>query len=410
MTQTNTISDFPLEKTSAVQTADYLIVGGGCAGLSLAVRMAQNPFFSDKKIMVIEEDKKETDDRTWCFWERKTNFFEKIVSKRWKEVYFYSQFFSKKLKIAPYEYKMIRGIDFYNYCKNEIAQSPNIQWIRAKVDRVGEEDETPFAVVNKEKITAKYIFNSIRFEEPDYSESHNLLQHFKGCYIETKVPFFNPNEATLMDFRIPQENEVRFFYVLPTTDKKALVEFTIFSEKLLENEGLYDIEVKKYCQDFLKLKEKEDFEIYHEEFGVIPMTTAQFSKSLGKNIFNIGITAGAARPSTGYTFTNIQKNCDEVIGKLVQGRTPVLSDNFAKKRHFIYDATLLNVMRFNKYEGAKLFARLFRWNSAKQVLKFLDGETNFFEEYRIMNTTPILTFLPAFIKEIFRKNKESRNE
>ncbi len=400
MTQTNTSFDFSSEKNTATLMADYLIVGGGCAGLSLAVRMAQNPFFSDKKIIIIEEDKKETDDRTWCFWEKKSNFFEKIVSKRWSDVYFYSQFFSKKLKLSPYEYKMIRGIDFYDYCKKEIAQSSNIQWISEKVNRVGEDNEVPYAIVNGQKIKSKYIFNSIRFEEPDYTESHNLLQHFKGCYIETKTPFFNPEEATLMDFRIAQEGEVRFFYVLPLTDKKALIEFTIFSEKLLANEGLYDIEVTKYLNGFLKLKEKQDFEIYHEEFGVIPMSNARFAATLGKNIFNIGITSGAARPSTGYTFTNIQKHCDEVVKKLLEGKTPILDDNFAKKRHFIYDSTLLNVMRFNKYEGAKLFAKLFRWNSPKQVFKFLDGETNFLEEYVIMNTTPILTMLPAFIEEI----------
>jgi lycopene beta-cyclase len=408
MTQTNTTFDFPLEKINTIQTADYLIVGGGCAGLSLAVRMAQNSFFSDKKIIIIEENKKETDDRTWCFWERKANFFEKIVSKRWSNVFFYSQFFSKKLKLSPYEYKMIRGIDFYDYCKNTIAQSPNIQWINEKVDRVGEDEKSPFAMVNGDKIKAKYIFNSIRFEEPDYTQSHNLLQHFKGVFIETKKPYFNPKEATLMDFRIAQHGEVRFFYVLPMSETKALIEFTIFSEKLLDNEDLYDLEVKNYLQDFLQLKENQDFDIYHEEFGVIPMSNARFSKTMGENIFNIGITSGAARPSTGYTFTNIQKNCDEVIEKLVQGKTPILTDNFAKKRHFIYDSTLLNVMRFNKYEGAKLFARLFKWNSAKQVLKFLDGETNFFEEYRIMNTTPILTFLPAFMKEfseLMNKNK-----
>ena len=380
---------------------DYIISGGGCSGLSLAVRMANDAFFQDKKILIIEESKKEKDDRTWCFWEAKKGYFEEIVSKKWQNVYFYSDFFNKKLNMSPYEYKMVSGLDFYNYCKNIFAPKNNITFLNAKVERIGEEQNKPFAVVDGEKISAEKIFNSIIFEQPDQTNTHNLLQHFKGWYIETETPFFNPNEATLMDFRIEQKEEVRFFYVLPTTETKALIEFTIFSTRLLENEKLYDTEIEKYLNNFLKL---DKYKVFHEEFGIIPMTNAKFEESLSENIINIGINSGMARPSTGYTFTNVQRQSDELLILLKAQKSLIRSKSWWKKRHLIYDATILHVMRFNKYAGAKLFARLFRWNSPKQIFKFLDADTHFLEEYRIMNTTPILVFLPVFLKEMLKKS------
>ena len=71
-----------------------------------------------------------------------------------------------------------------------------------------------------------------------------LLQHFKGWYIETKQACFQPDSATLMDFRAEQNRGTAFFYVLPFSATKALVEYTLFSPNLLaENE--YDEALKK---------------------------------------------------------------------------------------------------------------------------------------------------------------------
>ncbi len=47
---------------------DLLILGGGCAGLSLASRLAE--FGKDApKVLIIEQRESYTNDRTWCFWD-----------------------------------------------------------------------------------------------------------------------------------------------------------------------------------------------------------------------------------------------------------------------------------------------------------------------------------------------------
>ena len=50
-----------------MQKYDYIITGTGASGLMLAYYMAIDPFFDSKKILLIEKEQKQKNDRTWCF-------------------------------------------------------------------------------------------------------------------------------------------------------------------------------------------------------------------------------------------------------------------------------------------------------------------------------------------------------
>jgi lycopene beta-cyclase len=108
-------------------TYDYIILGAGCAGLSLLMRILQTPQLAHKKILLVDKAPKNTNDRTWCFWEKEDGFFDNIVYKKWNQLLFASEQFQASLDIAPYQYKMIRGIDFYTHCFTTIQQHPNVQ-------------------------------------------------------------------------------------------------------------------------------------------------------------------------------------------------------------------------------------------------------------------------------------------
>ena len=58
---------------------DIAILGAGCAGLSLAVRLAK----SNLSVRVIEPRKEYVDDRTWSFWRTHSDPFEDCVRKEW---------------------------------------------------------------------------------------------------------------------------------------------------------------------------------------------------------------------------------------------------------------------------------------------------------------------------------------
>ena len=377
---------------------DYIIAGGGCAGLSLLMRMMNDAFFSDKKILVIDAATKNTNDRTWCFWESSPDIFEPIVYHQWNTLDFFSNHFSGELNIAPYTYKMIQGIDFYQFVINASATHKNISWLNARIDSItNSSDLSKVQVVLQDGtiLDADKVFNSILFE-PIKVDNHQYYfqQHFKGWLIKTDKPCFDPAKATFMDFRVGQENGTTFMYVLPVAQDKALVEYTLFTKNLLEKSA-YDIALKNYIKEFLNI---DVYTIEHEEFGIIPMTNAALPRQDG-NIIYIGIAGGQAKASSGYAFKFIQKRIAEIVNALKNGQSfSVASFNNAKGH--LYDSVLLRVLHEQKLNGDLIFAKIFNKNKTADVLAFLDNESSLLTDLKIMNSVPTGIFLPAALKEL----------
>ena len=78
---------------------DYIIAGCGCSGMSLLYRILRTPTLKSKKILVIDKTKKNNNDRTWCYWEKKNGIFDEIVIKKWKSLQFFSHSFTKKFNL-----------------------------------------------------------------------------------------------------------------------------------------------------------------------------------------------------------------------------------------------------------------------------------------------------------------------
>ena len=190
------------------QGYDYIFLGAGCASLSLLMRMIRSDKFNDKKILLLDKEPKTKNDRTWCFWEKENGFFDEIVYKRWNTISFLSEDYSSSMHIAPYEYKMIRGLDFYQYCFNEIAKHNNIEVVYGNIKEWHYEKDTVILNINNEqhRLEAAQVFNSIYEPDETNKKTIKLLQHFKGWVIETDKPSFSPGEATMMDFRVHQHH------------------------------------------------------------------------------------------------------------------------------------------------------------------------------------------------------------
>lgn len=357
------------------------------------MHIIQSGKFLDKKILLIDKDPKHANDRTWCFWQSEEGLFEPIVYKAWEKLMFYGESFSSHLDIEPYRYKMIRGIDFYEYCFKAIRQHSNIDILFEKVESVFSEEQTG-VIVKRQKIYADYVFNSILFEKPILDKNEYwLLQHFKGWIIETTDDCFEEGTATLMDFRINQNFGTAFCYVLPFNSKHALVEYTLFSGELLE-QGKYEDGLKSYIKDFLNI---ESYTILEKEFGVIPMTNHVFSSRQNK-IINIGTAGGQTKGSSGYTFNFIQKHSKAIVEAMIATDQPFVQAS--SKRYNFYDSVLLKVLEDGTVPGRNIFTDLFEKNKASKVFKFLDNETNLSEELKIISTLPTFPFLKAGIKQI----------
>jgi lycopene beta-cyclase len=372
---------------------DFIVCGAGCSGLSLVMHMIQSGRLSDKKILLIDKDPKHANDRTWCFWEKTEGLFESVVFRQWNNLWFYGENLSKRLEIQPYYYKMIRGIDFYEYCFNTIRQHNNIDIVFEKVERAFSAAKTG-VVVKGETIYADYVFNSILFEKPKLQQNESwLLQHFKGWIIKTSEDCFDEKVATLMDFRINQDYGTAFCYVLPFNTRQALIEYTLFSGQLLQQDQ-YEEGLRWYIENILKVS---SYEVVEKEFGVIPMTDFKFSTH-NDNVINIGTAGGQTKGSSGYTFQFIQKHSKAIVDSLVQTGSPFVSA--ASKRFNFYDSVLLKVLKEERVPGKKLFTYLFDKNPTDKVFKFLDNESTFSEEIKIISTLPTMPFLKAGLSQI----------
>lgn len=382
-------------------SVDYAIIGGGGAGLSMLCHLHWSGALEGKRLVIIEPDQKTEHDRTWSYWEMGEGPFEHLVYHRWNSIGVHNDESSATYQLGPMGYKLIRSIDFYAYCKDLIGGLSDVEWIYAKAEGITvESDSTVTFQAGGKNYHANWAFSSLP-HPIDYRKVKQpyLDQHFRGWFVRTEQDAFDPDHATLMDFRTEQSGETRFLYVLPFSKRKAIVEIAIFSNNHLSADQ-YDLYIKEYLQTHWPQTGK--YEIYHTEQGNIPMTTYPFPTQKGHLIY-IGLGGGQARPSTGYTFYNMQVRLSALAKEFASKGAAVTKIKAWPDRHLLYDATLLNLLQSEQLAGANLFPDLFAKNPSTRVLQFLSGETSLLQELKLMSTTNLPAFGASFVKQLVNR-------
>ena len=350
---------------------DYIIIGGGCAGLSLAYELQINNKLEGKSLAIIEPRSNYKRDKTWSFWKVFNHNFDDCVIKSWNNFTINSFSESQELKSENFPYQSIDSELFYKKINNELMKNKNIKF---------------FKNINEINTNNSFIFNSVTTSNPLKSK---LWQHFKGIEIETDKNIFDDKIINLMDFNCEQKNSVHFFYTLPFTKNKALIETTWLSK--LNNESLtdYDKQLNNYIKDNLKIK---DYRIVYEEKGSIPLFYPSYVKE--KNKINIGSAGKMTRLSTGYTFLNIQEHSKYICHNIENiEKTKIFTTG--KKYEFL-DNVFLRVLEKNPEKMSNRFFNMFK-ASPDTVIKFLSNKSNFLQDLTIISKMPKLTF----IKSIF---------
>lgn len=374
---------------------NYAIIGAGCAGIHLALAMMDDQTFADKKILVIEKESKEVNDRTWCFWEIGKGKWDDLIHHSWSKGKFNAPGKATQLAMAPYRYKMLRSIDFYKNGKDKIQAATNFHWVSDEVKSIDSTTQHSEVHGQHSRYFAEHIFDS-RIHPDFFNQDDSytrLLQHFKGWVVETEEDFFNPEEFVIMDFRKKWNDSTSFNYVLPTSPRRALIEFTLFTPSLIQEEH-YDQILSQYLDEVLGLKQ---FKIAEVEQGIIPMSTFPFHHKHQKHLTKIGTAGSWVRPSSGYSFKNAEKYSQRIIHNLKHQKHP--STGVAKSRFRKYDILLLDILKNRNELGEELFTSMFGKNPAKQIFKFLDEETSILEDLKIISTFRSKPFLRALINQ-----------
>lgn len=386
---------------------DYIFTGTGLSAMMTVYKMVLSEKFIGKTILLIDEDLKKTNDRTWCFWQKEPSIWESVISKKWDTALFANESFKRNLDLSPYQYNQIHSLDFYNFVFELIKEQKNVTFLNDKVTDINELDTHVFVATSTNTFTCNQLLNSIYNKAliENQQQYPVLQQHFIGWFIKSKQNLLNPEQVTFMDFSVAQKNNTRFMYVLPTSKKEALVEYTLFSHTLLEKQE-YESEIKNYIHNL----GIQDYEIVEKEKGSIPMTCYPFWKRNTERVLNIGTAGGWTKASTGYTFRKSDKKSTQLVAFLqtqnTKPSTPIKMSSFHKKDKFwFYDLLLLDILDRNNELGSHIFSDMFQKGNQVLIFKFLDEETNFIEDVKVILKCPKIPFIKALFRVIFLSKK-----
>ena len=351
---------------------DYVIIGGGCAGLSLAFELELHNKLLNKTLAIIELREEYKRDKTWSFWKVDDHNFQDCVIKSWNNFSINTSEASHELRNEKYPYQSINSKKFYNKINLKLSANKNIQFFK-NIDELNTEESI--------------IFNSVYEGSADKSK---LWQHFQGIEIETDKDIFDDQIVNLMDFNCEQRDAVHFFYTLPFSKNKALVETTWLSNLKNDSYKNYDLQLENYIKNNLGIK---DYRINFTEKGAIPLF---YPTIKNKDIINIGSAGGMTRLSTGYTFLNIQEH-SKFIRENLDNIKNKKSYHIGKKYEFL-DNVFLNVLKNNPKKMPNIFLKMFK-TSSNTVIKFLSNKSNFLEDLIIISKMPKWTFVKALLKK-----------
>ena len=350
---------------------DYIIIGGGCAGLSLAYELEIHEKFKNKTLAIIEPRNDYIRDKTWSFWKVAAHNFEDCVKHSWSN---FSVNIPNQTKYVQCDNSPYQSIDsglFYEKIINTLKKNTNINF---------------FKNINEISTENSFIFNSVT----NVSDSKNdLWQHFSGIEIETNKDVFDNQIFNLMDFDCEQRDSVHFFYTLPFSKKNALIETTWISDLNHPSNRDYSIQLEDYIKNKLKIKK---YEIKFKETGAIPLFHPQNIKKI--NQMEIGTAGGMTRLSTGYTFMNIQSQ-SKYIRENFENIQKVNNFKVNSKYKFL-DNIFLKVLKKNSEKMPEIFFKMFNC-SPSTVINFLSNNSNIYEDFSIILKMPKLVFL----KELF---------
>ncbi len=364
--------------------AEVVVVGAGAAGLALACLLGEQ---GGVEVVLVDAPAgpARSPERTWCSWQTGPTDWEAAVSARWHRVQVHApDGAARTYDLAPLDYTMVRSRDYERVAGERLARA-GVERRESLVERITDDGEVEGA-----GLRGRWVFDT-RPTPPARAGRVALLQHFRGWTVRTASDRFDPAVAGLMDFRPPQpRGGVAFGYVLPTSPREALVEYTEFSRSVLSDEA-YEAALLDWTSSVLELG---PFEVLAVEQGAIPMTDAPFPRRVSDRVFRLGAAGGATRPSTGYTFSAAQRQARAVAAALRDGRDPEPPPAYSA-RHLRMDALLLRALDGAHLDGAEFFARLFERQPTERVLRFLDGSTSLREDLAVMASAPRAPMLRA---------------
>lgn len=358
---------------------DVAILGGGCAGLSLAARLASTKI----SFRIIEPRREYDDDRTWSFWRTGHDPFEDCVRASWTRWTVSGPGGDVLRGSRRFPYQSVASDAFYgraldlidDACSGSIALGLSAGSVRAKGDAMWIE-------TSDGGFSARHVCDA---RPPERRPAYG--QFFLGREIVTAQAVFDPDIVPLMHFRHGYSTGIDFLYVLPFARDRALMEVTSFAREAPKREDM-----RAWLDEEIINLGACDHDVVREESGALPMEVGYRAKEV-PGICHIGLAGGAARPSTGYAFQRIQMHADHILVQLLRGEQPRIPHDSVVSSFM--DRVFLRVLAAKPERGPLLFETLFRNTPADRLERFLSGSTRSDDRLSVMWALPSMPFLRA---------------
>ena len=374
---------------------DIIFAGWGASACILLNEMAKTKKLEGKRILILDPDEKQENDKTFCFWAEPSDEifqdYKSIVSNSWNKIQINN---NTAQTISPLKYYHLNSIDLYNLAR-KIINNYDIEYLKESVLGIYKEDKL-FIESDNKIYTSSWVFDG---RPPDFSKldkkDYYISQSFFGYKISLENSTFDSDVYHMMDFRVSQHTATQFIYILPYSKTKALVELTRFGKQIL-NQNEAEKELEKFIQ-----KHYGKHEILETEKGIIPMSSILPKNEIAKNCVNIGTRAGNVKPSTGYAFKNMFKQAKAICSSKDFSVNKVA----VNKRFLFYDQLLLIILTVWPSKGRPIFERLFKIKSSYFVLNFLDEKTSIIEDLGMFTKLQVGVFVKALFLWIYWRLK-----
>lgn len=270
----------------------YILVGGGLQnGLIALALLDANP---EARIALVERGDKLGGNHTWCFHAQDVPatakaFVDPLVEHRWPG---YTVAFPDYSRDIPAPYAGVTSVRFHEVVSARMAARPDCELlVNATATRV---EAHRVDLASGETLSADVVIDS---RGPDQTIPDCAYQKFVGLEVELRQPhaLLRP---WLMDATVAQTDGFRFFYVLPLSPTRLLIEDTYFADgPELEAEPLR-AGIKAYAAS----RGYDIASVVREEEGVLPLPWEGKVEVPRASPLVAGYRGGWFHPATGYSF------------------------------------------------------------------------------------------------------------
>ncbi len=368
--------------------SDILILGGGCAGLSLALRLAADGENCPSTV-IIESRSHYSNDRTWCFWDDGSAHLRELVQHRWPMVTLAHGGRRVSVDCHTILYAMIPAENFYAHATAALAETARIT-LAMNEPVLGEPRKEGGLWRVETRCGSRWAKRLIDTRPQRVPERGTavLWQSFSGHEIECEADRFDPGVAQLMDFSPSKNERITFLYLLPFSPRRALVEVTVLAPDPLGPEDLAE-ELAAFIR---RQVGGSSHAVLRSEHGVLPMGQAAFDRGTDVSHVRVGVAAGGARAASGFAFQRIQRWANGCAAELIAGQPPLAHPSDPKITRAM-DALFLRVLRAHPERAPELFLALFALQDPRRIIRFMSDHAVMADYAAIILALPPWLFL-----------------